>query len=53
MNEAAVAHCYVTIYDYFFKEVSAITDIRIKAVLTNLLLFYGIDKILERAARFY
>jgi len=53
LNDAAVAHSYVVIYGYFLKEVNKITDKNVKAVLTNLLLLYGIDKILERSSKFY
>ena len=42
VNEAAIAHTYVIIYDYFLKEVEKVSDQKIKTILTRLLLLYGI-----------
>lgn len=48
-----MAHCYVLIYSTFLKVVESITDSKVKAVLTKLLILYGVDKIIERAGKFY
>jgi hypothetical protein len=51
--DAAIAHSYVLVYSYFLKELQATTDPRLKTVLRKLLLLYGIEKITERAGKFY
>lgn len=53
INDAAVAHCYVVAYSYFLKEFQAATDAKLKTVLRKLLILYGIEKITERAGKFY
>lgn len=53
INDAAVAHCYVLVYNYFLNAIRKATDPKIKAVLTKMIVLYGIDKILERSAKFY
>lgn len=53
LNEAAVAHCYYIIYLNFQKMVNSITDEPLKAVMTKLLILYGIEKIVERAGKFF
>lgn len=51
--DAAIAHSYVLVYSYFLKELQAASDPRLKNVLRKLLLLYGIEKIIERAGKFY
>lgn len=51
--DAAIAHSYVLVYSYFLKEQQAAVEPRVKAVLRKLLLLYGIEKITERAGKFY
>ena len=53
INDAAIAHSYVVVYSYFAREVEQAADKQVKAVLTKLLLLYGVEKILERASKFY
>jgi hypothetical protein len=42
LNDAAIAHCYVITYSNFLKSVEAAKDPSTKAVLSKLLLLYGI-----------
>lgn len=53
MSDAAIAHMHVVIYTYFLKAVESVTDSKIKAVLTKLLLLYGIEKIIDRSAKLF
>lgn len=53
INDAAIAHSYVVVYSYFAREVERVADKQVKAVLTKLLLLYGVEKIIERASKFY
>jgi len=53
INDAAVAHCYVLVYNYFLGALRRATDPKIKAVISKMVILYGIDKILERSAKFY
>jgi hypothetical protein len=53
ISEAAIAHCYVMVYFYFLKEFEAATDPQVKNVLRKLLVLYGVEKITERAGKFY
>ena len=53
INDPAVAHCYVLVYNYFLGALRRATDPKIKAVISKMVILYGIDKILERSAKFY
>jgi hypothetical protein len=53
LNDAGIAHCYIVMYTYFHEKVTAISNPAIKAVLTKLLRLYGIEKIVERSAKFF
>lgn len=53
INDAAIAHSYVVVYSYFAREVEKAADQQVKAVLSKLLLLYGVEKIIERASKFY
>lgn len=53
INDAAVAHSYVIVYNYFAREVEKAADKQVKAVLIKLLMLYGVEKIIERASKFY
>lgn len=53
LNDAGIAHCYVVVYTYFQEKIATISDPSIKAVLTKLLRLYGIEKIVERSAKFF
>lgn len=41
------------IFAYFLKELEAITDAKVKAVVKKLLILYGLDKIIQYTPRFY
>ena len=45
MNDAAIAHIYATIYSLFMKRVETAQNPQVKKVLTQLLVLYGIEKI--------
>ena len=53
MSDAAISHMHVVIYTYFLKAVESAADPKIKAVLTKLLMLYGVEKIIDRSAKFF
>jgi hypothetical protein len=48
-----MAHCYFLLYSNFLKVTESISDKNLKAVMTKLVLLYGIEKIIERSGKFY
>lgn len=53
LMDAAIAHAHVIVYQSFLDNVQKVAIPEVKAVLTKLLLLYGIDKINERPAKFF
>lgn len=52
--ESGMSHTYFWIFDNFLTKVKVgISNESLKKVLMNLLLLYGVDKILLRSAQFY
>ena len=43
----------MVVYSYFAREVEKAADQQVKAVLTKLLMLYGVERIIERASKFY
>jgi len=51
--DAAIAHSYLTVYTYFLQYWSTITVPAVKSVMKKVLILYGIEKIVERSAKFF
>lgn len=52
--DAAIAHSYSWIYQNFLEKINLSTkNEKVRAVLTKLLLVYGLEKILERAQHYF
>lgn len=48
-----MSHSYLLMYESFLNAVVQVKDEGVKNVLTNLVVMYGIEKIIERADKFY
>lgn len=53
LNEAAISHSYLIMYESFLNAIIRVQDEGTKNILTNLVVMYGIEKIIERADKFY